>query len=143
MAKKYIPKVGKKRKKELEKIWEEIYNLRVKKVSRNRSRISANAVVLSEVMKDCVIEEKPKKKKRILVEEKVRDKFYKYKDLRVAITTDKSILKRYKNVEGKGMFSISMPAFHQQIINKIVEKYNLNIDPKIPTYYIIKGNEEE
>jgi hypothetical protein len=151
LAIKYIPQI--KNKPELISLWEEIFNERKIKVEKKRAVHSANAVVYSKMIKEFEKEAYIKAKK-FLIEEKnicIKEKkynFYKINNRKIYITTDRTILKdpRFENVEGKGMIKGDIPLDHQELLNKLIDnetsKYDidLNIDPKIPTYYVIEGD---
>lgn len=121
----------------LRETWTNVYNLRKGRVGPRKAIYSADAVVLSEALK-LFVEKKPLRSKiKKLVEEKLQYPSYIYKDLKVILTKDKSVLKDYP--EAKPISELINNEFDSQVINDIIDTNNLKIDDSF--YYHIMETE--
>lgn len=148
--KKYVPelrKISKKKRESLEELWLDIYNIRRKTSGRKKAKHSANVTIYSEMIKEFSTTKKIKRKEFIFEEKKKEYKTYelkkKGKSLNVIITTDKKVLKDFKHINSKGKINDVTGEYEQEILGKVISKYDLEIDPKINTFYAIYSEDEE
>lgn len=137
--KKIIPNI--KNREKLEEIWNDVYSQRRKKVGKKRAIVSANAVVKSEVLKDFINEERKKNKRKIktitITEEEKKYNDYQLGNVKVLITTEKSVLDEYPNAERKGKLKEMEDPYEREVLSKLLDNYELTLHPEM--YYVITG----
>lgn len=145
-AKKYVPEIKKsKNKKYLNEKWNEVYNIRKKKVGKKKAIYSANAVVYSELLKEWnngntydrinTIWDKVRDRVDYVYEEKGDYSIYPIDDMNVIVTTDEDVLKDYKNKKRKGLVKNIDDDYEIEILDKVSEEYNIKLHPRL--YYVM------
>lgn len=137
---KYIPEINTStRKEELTELWNKVYKKRKKISGLKKAKYSANAIVYSEMLKEFTNTKKDYIKNlwEQEQEEKEDSKYtiYPVEDMSVVVTTDKAVLKDYKNVDRKGMIKNAEDEFELEILDKLSDEYNIKLHPDL--YYVM------
>ena len=122
----------------LKEEWNKVYKTRKEKVGKKKARISANARVKSLIAKDFIIEKAGDKELDLKLKKDYK-RYLKGK-YEVILTTDKKVLKDYKNESIKGQIKDLNKDKYIDVINDVVDEYDLRINQYM--YYVIFGDEK-
>lgn len=142
-----IIKFKTKKRNHFEKIWREVFEERIKYTTKKRAKHSATIAVYSAIINEEFSNILPIKRKNFVLKKNKKYKTYKLKIkkriLNVIITTKKKVLEDYKHINTKGRIINAIKEYDQEILSKIIKKYNLNIHPNTDMYYVIYNEGEE
>lgn len=139
---KYPVGISSKQKKRLKKVYIKSLRENSKKVEPEKAKNISKAKFYEESFKIFMKLEENKKNrvkfkiKKSYIKEGIDYKVYKINGTKMAVSTDKKILDKFKTAERKGLLREMDDPYEQEILFKIKDKYQIEFDPDM--FYAIK-----
>jgi len=124
--------------------YDDVYKIRRKKVGKKKALISEKYAMEAKIihntknLKKQIIEYWEKENTKLIIEEKSKYTIFNVDDVNVILTTNKNVLKDYKNVERKGIVKNITDEYEKEILLKTEEENDIKLNPNL-YYTIFKG----